>query len=405
MVVVSGTFAALFVGSDVIEQHFFPGRTGWRHALLTVQAVVVTVLGVGATYFVMRREQRRISDTASHLSRLLESYTGQFSAIRRFENPHLVSCHDVFECGETNCPAFTTSGERCWQTRALSRAARDQGDGCVTLQQCHECRVYRVSCPDKLTELGESFNNLMFLLEEETLQVGRMRSQLVEKEKMVAIGQMAAGIAHEIGNPLSSISSIVQMLKRGRSVHSQQEELDLIERHIQRISGTVRQLSTLSRPTAERWERTNLAQTLEETVHLFSIEGRARKVAIDFEMPKLPPTFALRHQLQQVFINLALNAFDAMPGGGTLTVRAARHASTIVVRFADTGCGIPPEVGRRVFEPFFTTKEPGAGTGLGLSVSYGIIQKHGGKIDFAPQPDGGTVFFVEIPLLDKPPDE
>jgi two-component system NtrC family sensor kinase len=166
----------------------------------------------------------------------------------------------------------------------------------------------------------------------------------------------------------------------------------------------VRQLSSLARPGDERWERTNLAQILDEVVRLVSFDRRARKVEIDFELPKsLPLVYTLRSQLQQVFINLALNAFDAMSDGGKLTIRAEKQRGSIVVRIEDTGCGIPAEVGRRVFEPFFTTKEPGVGTGLGLSVSYGIIQKHGGRIDFSQSLKGGTVFTVEIPILDKAP--
>ena len=236
-------------------------------------------------------------------------------------------------------------------------------------------------------------------------QQRRLRSQMVEKEKMVAIGQMAAGIAHEIGNPLSSISSIVQMLKRKGALHPQSEQLDLIQAHIQRISATVRQLAGLARPTSEHWEHVDLGPTLEEAVRLVSFDGRARRVKMDFTPPAaLPPTYAVRGQIQQVFINILLNALDAMPDGGTLSVRAEHHPWAIRFRFEDTGCGIPAAIGRRVFEPFYTTKEPGRGTGLGLAVSYGIMQKHGGTIDFAARNGGGTVFSVEVPVLTGAPD-
>jgi signal transduction histidine kinase len=109
-------------------------------------------------------------------------------------------------------------------------------------------------------------------------------------------------------------------------------------------------------------------------------------------------------QLQQVFINLSLNALDAMPDGGTLTIRADRKRKAILVSVRDTGEGIPPAVGRRIFEPFFTTKQPGQGTGLGLAVSYGVVQKHGGAIDFQSSVGGGTLFTVELPVLDRTPD-
>ncbi|UCC30141.1 MAG: GHKL domain-containing protein, partial [Phycisphaerales bacterium] len=109
-------------------------------------------------------------------------------------------------------------------------------------------------------------------------------------------------------------------------------------------------------------------------------------------------------QLQQVFINLALNALDAMPNGGKLTIRVQKRRRNIIVRVQDSGCGIKPETGRQVFEPFFTTKEPGHGTGLGLAVSYSIVQKHGGSIDFNSTVGQGTVFTVQIPIAHRPPD-
>ncbi len=308
---------------------------------------------------------------------------------------------------------YDAPGERCWQVMALGDGSGDGGGPQVRIQHCLGCRVYQQSCPDGLTKLGESFNNLMFLLDHEADQVRSMRAQMVEKEKMVAIGQMAAGIAHEIGNPLSSISSIVQMVKRKRGGDSDLSQLELIQTHIQRISSTVRQLATLSRPVCDRWEFVDLGVTLEDAVRLVSFDGRARPVEIKFARPgTLPKTFALRGLVQQVFINLLLNALDAMPEGGTLTVGAAAHVRHIVFRFEDTGHGIPPGTGRRVFEPFFSTKEPGKGTGLGLTVSFGIVQKHGGRIEFAPRGGGpprgdcqGTVFTVTLPILNEAPEE
>jgi two-component system NtrC family sensor kinase len=118
----------------------------------------------------------------------------------------------------------------------------------------------------------------------------------------------------------------------------------------------------------------------------------------------LPATWAIPGQLEQVFINLSLNALDAMPEGGTLTVRSHQENGRIEVRIEDTGAGIPPEIGRRVFEPFFTTKEPGRGTGLGLSVSYGIVQKHRGTIDLESTVNRGTVFTVRLPVLETLPE-
>ncbi|MFH0981520.1 MAG: histidine kinase dimerization/phospho-acceptor domain-containing protein, partial [Planctomycetota bacterium] len=304
--VVLCAFAVLFVGWEVVERHLLPFISiGVQHALLTVRAAVATALCCVIVYLMMQRQQQRLSATAEQLTRLLASYKANPSVPERFENPHLVHCREVLNCQRMDCPMYSAPGERCWQVMALQGVAPDQRDPPIALEQCQKCLVYRTSCPDTLTELGESFNNLMFLLETEAGRVGQMRAQMVEKQKMVAIGQIAAGIAHEVGNPLSSISSVVQMLKRRGGDKAALEQLDLIETHIQRISSTVRQLVTLARPGAEQWERVDLGNTLSEAVGLIAFDRRARGVDIQYEPPwSLPATYALRGQLQQVFINL-----------------------------------------------------------------------------------------------------
>jgi len=397
----------LFVGWEVIERYFLSSVSiGMRHFLLTVLAAVATGGTSTTVYLLMRRHQRQLARTAEELFGLLEAYRADSTTRGRFQNPYVVHCREVLDCQRSECPMFNESGERCWQTIALRGVWRGADAPPPPIQQCHSCAVFQRSCPDALTKLGESFNNLMFLLEEEAAQVGRMRAQMVEKEKMVAIGQMASGIAHEIGNPLSSISSIVQMLKRYGAQTPVTEQLELIQTHIQRISSTVRQLSSLARPSPQRWERASVATILDDAVRLISFDRRARNVDIDVQCPKLlPQTYAHRGRLQQVFINLLLNALDAMPGGGQLRVSASHEGGVICVQVGDNGCGIAETAGRRVFEPFFTTKEPGHGTGLGLSVSYGIVREHGGDIDFDSEPGRGTTFTVKLPVLHTAPDE
>ena len=396
--------AVLFVGSDLLERVVFPSMsTGLRHSLLTAQAAIVTVLAGAGVYLVMRRQQGQLSKTAEELTRLLESFQNGARIQERFENPHRVHCRDVLECQRKECPAYDAPGERCWQVVALRRAPGRPPS--VDIHRCHACPVYQTSCPDKLTDLGESFNNLMFLLKEEVERNWRMRAAMVEKQKMAAIGQIAAGVADEVCNPLSSISSVAQMLRRSAPDPPVRDQLSVIEKHVQRISSVVRRLVSSSRVGTGRWETVDARKILEEALHLVSYDRRAREVDIVLDAPSsLPPTVGLRDQLQQVFFNLSLNALDAMPNGGRLTVRAAVEEGRIQVRVEDTGSGIAPEVERHVFEPFFTTKPPGHGVGLGLPVSYGIVQEHGGTIDFSSAAGKGTVFTVDLPVRDKAPD-
>jgi|GEM_PF-1620826 len=398
--------AILFVVWETALRRFFPTRSvGWHHALLTLWAGVVTAVACTTVWLVMYRQQRRLADTATRLTRLLESYHTTDAEPIRFENPQLARCWEILDCERTTCPMHGVTDERCWQVVALDDKACDRGAPDISIQKCHECKVYALSCPDSLTELGEGFNNLMYLLDWESQRVDRMRGQMIEKEKMVAIGQMAAGIAHEVGNPLSSISSIVQMVKRSEPAERVSEQLDLIETHIRRISTTVRQLVSLARPGTQRWELVDVAQTARDAVQLIGFDKRARNVEIDCAAPNgFPMTYALRGELQQVFINLGLNALDAMADGGKLSIRFAQRHRELTVQFSDTGSGIDEAIGQHIFEPFFTTKEAGRGTGLGLSVSYGIMRKHGGRIEYTTTLGHGTTFDVRIPIWDQPPD-
>ena len=393
-------FASLFVGLEIAERHLFPHISiGAKHASLTLSALLVTALTGFTVFLVMRRHQRRLADTAQTITDLIHSYTADRSHPVRYENPNIAH-NPARQSTDASCSIHDAPGQRCWQVVLLRSGDHETGDPTGTIEQCHDCPVYQNARPDRLTELGESFNDLMFLLEEEANKVGTMRAQLLEKEKMVAIGQMAAGIAHEVCNPLSSISSVVQMLKRARSTSPQTKELEMIETHIQRISTIVRQMVTLSRPNEAKWERAEIDKILDDTLHLIQFDERARNVTIQSDIEEgLPAIRVINGNLGQVFLNLSLNALDAMPGGGKLTFRAWRADDKIIATISDTGEGIDPGIGRRVFEPFFTTKEPGRGTGLGLAVTYSIIRKHDGDIEFHDNPDGGTVFTVTLPVL------
>jgi len=401
------TVSVAFVGWEVIAHTMFPDlSTGMRHFTLTLLVALVTAGGCSVVYILMRKQQRRLSRVAEELTRLLESYMDDPDTPERFENPHLIHCTDGFDCILTDCAMHELPDERCWQVMALKRAEQDHEKTSIEIKKCHACKIYRQSCPDELIELGENFNNLLFLLGEESAGLERMRSQMVEKQKMVSIGQLASGIAHEVANPLSSISSIVQILKRSGVNGAMTKQFDLIQTHINRITGIVRKLGKLARPGGERWERINVGAALNEAVRLISFDQRAKNVDIRFDHPEdLTDSYGIPGHLDQVFINLCLNALDAMPDGGVLTIVARQKHDSITVEIRDTGCGVPPDVGRRIFEPFFTTKQPGRGTGLGLSVSYGIVQGHGGTIDMESNEGEGTAFLVNLPILHEPPDK
>ncbi len=234
-----------------------------------------------------------------------------------------------------------------------------------------------------------------------------LETQLAQADKLSSIGLLAAGVAHEINTPLAVISSYAQMLsKQLRSDTRIGPVLEKITQQSFRASEIANGLLNFSRTSTTEFRETNLNQVIRDTLSLLEHQFKTAQIDVDVELAEnLPPIHGNQGKLQQVFLNLLLNAKEAMPGGGRLRVAtlANGHVEAIV---ADSGSGIAPEHLKRIYDPFFTTKnmpKPGErrGTGLGLAVTYGIIQEHAGKIQVESAPGAGTTFHLEFPLLRK----
>ena len=290
---------------------------------------------------------------------------------------------------------------RCWQAEGTSCDEKHRDRFADKVISCRSCEVFRRACPDRLTELAEGFNNMMFILNRKAEELKQLRYHAIQQERMATIGQMAAGIAHEIGNPLASLFSLLHVLKASSSEDEETaDRLTLMQQSIERISKIVRQVVDFGRPIAsEDWTYRDVAEIVLDTLHILRYDRRARDVEIIAEFdPALPRTLVIEHQLQQVFMNITLNALQAMHGKGRLTVRGGRSDTTIEVSIADTGEGMTPEQIQHVFEPFYTTKAARKGTGLGLALSYNIINKHGGTIRVQSEKGKGSTFVVSLPL-------
>jgi signal transduction histidine kinase len=224
--------------------------------------------------------------------------------------------------------------------------------------------------------------------------------QIVQSEKLASIGQLAAGVAHEINNPVGVILGFSQLLQR--HIPSDDycvEPLATIERESKRCKQIVQNLLDFARTGDPCLLEVDLNQTLEASCQLLEYQlSRENIQLVKNYSIDLPTVMADPQQMQQVFVNIMLNAHQAMPECGSLAIETWAKNREVAVAFADEGVGIPPEHLGRVFDPFFTTKEPGEGTGLGLSVSYGIVQRHGGQIDVESQMGEGTVFTVRLPI-------
>src|SRR5690349_15153610 len=241
------------------------------------------------------------------------------------------------------------------------------------------------------------------LLFDDVTQRERMEEQMSQTEKLTSLGLLAAGVAHEVNTPLAVISNYIQMLaKQMPEGDPRQSIIDKIVKQTFRASEIVNNLLNFSRTGAAEAASVDVNRVVEETLSLVAHPLKTARIQVVKELgDSLPPVHGSANKLQQVFLNLFLNARDAMPGGGMLEVRTGAHNGSVEIEIADTGAGIPREDINRIFDPFFTTKSNGRGTGLGLSVSYGIIKEHAGKIDVRSTPGKGAAFHVEFPAARK----
>jgi two-component system NtrC family sensor kinase len=258
-----------------------------------------------------------------------------------------------------------------------------------------------VSITPLVSKSGERIGRL--LLFDDVTQRERMEEQMSQTEKLTSLGLLAAGVAHEVNTPLAVISNYIQMLaKQMPEGDPRQGIIDKIVKQTFRASEIVNNLLNFSRTGAAELADIDVNRVVEETLSLVAHPLKTSQIQIVKQLgATLPPVRGSANKLQQVFLNLFLNARDAMPSGGMLEVRTAAHNGSVEVEVADTGAGIPREHIHRIFDPFFTTKATGRGTGLGLSVSYGIIKEHAGKIDVRSTPGKGTSFHVEFPAVRK----
>jgi two-component system NtrC family sensor kinase len=234
-----------------------------------------------------------------------------------------------------------------------------------------------------------------------------MRVRLMEADRLAAVGELVAGVAHEVNNPLGSISAFSQLLLREDDLSpTQRESLEVIRAETLRASQVVKDLLAFARRSDTQRVALDINGVVTRTLRLRQYQFREASVRVVTDLSnELPAVIGDARQLQQVCLNLFTNAIQAMAGqgGGELTVRSYAHDGAVCLEIADGGTGIPPSVRAHIFEPFFTTKREGEGTGLGLSVSYGIVTAHGGTIEVLETSERGTSFRVALPVSDVPP--
>jgi len=239
------------------------------------------------------------------------------------------------------------------------------------------------------------------VLEREERLKAATRQQINQTEKLASIGRLAAGVAHEINNPLTGVLTFAHLLRDKPNMDDQdRQDLDLIIHETSRAADIVRNLLDFARERAAIKEPLDINDVIRRTLRLIRNQKRFDQIEIREVLTEdLPSVEGDMNQLQQVLLNLALNACEAMPSGGVITIRTAIEEGLIVVRLTDTGCGIKKEHLGQIFEPFFTTKPVGKGTGLGLAVSYGIVHQHGGRLEVESQEGQGATFSLVLPTM------
>jgi PAS domain S-box-containing protein len=247
---------------------------------------------------------------------------------------------------------------------------------------------------------ARDLNSGCLIVMDDITEKTRLEDQLLQAEKMSSIGLLAAGIAHEVNTPITGISSYAQMLLKDTPADDARKPiLEKIEKQTFRAAEIVNGLLNFARMNGSEFTDLDLNRLIRESLSLLEHQLRQNQVDVVYAPDQsIPKVYGNAGKLQQVFVNLFLNARDAMPSGGTLKVETSKNDTMVVVDIQDSGVGISPENIRRIYDPFFTTKSTGKGTGLGLAVTYGIIQEHGGRIFVDSAPSKGTHFRLKLPI-------
>jgi two-component system NtrC family sensor kinase len=261
--------------------------------------------------------------------------------------------------------------------------------------------------------LHELIDELESKVDERSKELMAARAEVAQGEKLASIGVLAAGIAHELNNPLTGVLTFTSLMRKKVLEGSEDaEDLDLVIRETKRCASIIRRLLDFAREKVPVKGFFNLNQVLEDTVRFVERPASLKKIVITTDLdPQLPQIWGDADLIKQVVMNILVNAQQAIEGAGTITVVTRTYLAktsqkndeprTPMVELAikDTGCGIPEVNMQRIFDPFFTSKEVGKGTGLGLSVSYGIVKAHGGEIKVASVVGQGTTFRILLPVM------
>jgi PAS domain S-box-containing protein len=261
-------------------------------------------------------------------------------------------------------------------------------------------RTMRASA-SQLFDAGNKLSGVIISVRDITVEK-KLEQQIIQSERLAAMGQMLGGFAHELNNPLTAILGVSELLQEGEENQTRVKQLVMLHQQARRATEIVQNLMYFSRPPAPGESMVDLNDLVDRTIHLQAYSLRKNNITIDFVKEEgIPQVSGDPHQLMQVFHNLILNAEQAIREArekGTLRIRLGKKDNSVWVNFQDDGPGIAPEILPNIFDPFYTTKRPGRGTGLGLSICKAVLKEYGGNVEASSAPGGGAVFTVHLPI-------
>jgi signal transduction histidine kinase len=326
-----------------------------------------------------------------------------------FEFGRTLKCWEVQECDKTDCPAYGKPDIMCWYVDGTHCKVQPSGKFPEKLDMCRECNVYKGHVGDEMVRLADSFKHMLYRLnisEREIKQLEK-RTRLIQASKMSTLGEVASGIGHELNQPLNVIKIdadfLMKMIKRGKQIEVGELKtvVEEIGTQVDRASAIINHLRDFSRVSIRTF-RVDVNKPIRDVFMILGQQLKIREIEVQLDLDdNLPPIMADSNKLEQVFLNLVINARDAIEdkgkGGGKVRIRSFLDNQHVTVTVSDTGKGIPEDIIDKIFEPFFTTKEVGMGTGLGLSISYGIIKDYGGTIEVTSEVGVHTTFELKFP--------
>ncbi|RMH41409.1 MAG: PAS domain-containing protein [Deltaproteobacteria bacterium] len=409
------TVLLMFLAWQVVEDHYVSTawQLRWTHIARGVSTSLVTAFVVGLLAVRNRRERMR------HLQQMVDDRTAEIERARailqrvvdatpaslilldqdlrvRLANRAAERVHGPLAPGDRACDVIVADTARCTVCpgcESLESGRPGRGGAEYTVPRSGE--VLRIeSYPVSLAD-GRRW---VLLVEHVVTEQRKLEASLVHQEKMAAFGLLAAGIAHEMGNPLSSIEMHLRLLDESAMSEEDADSLRTVRQETARLRRTLRELVDFARRRRDEAALVSVSAVIDDALRVLHYDRRMRGVEIDVSCdPDVPPVHVVEDHLVQVVLNLVINALDAMPDGGRLVIDARYAGGKVSLRVRDTGCGMPRHVLDRCFEPLFTTKAAGKGTGLGLSICRDVLRAAGGDIELHSAPGRGTTAVVTLP--------